>query len=413
MTPTENVQVRDRNQPEDIADILGTTAFKGYVNTPIQTLDGIVVQQPKWFLPLAEEAKRSAEEICIEKLNEQWAGIPHKKLLNQSFRDQLNSLQILEQLAPLELAKQHLPTDIIDILECLGKADNIPFNQLYYIVENCADRYYSEVIETFVPIIKRQFADRQTLLVNTAHSLKFLEEYSDRQVQIWKIFHKHHNIPDDIEDLHLHFDSFKTSLKTEFKHLKEATSRNIENIQTSLSIQQTYSSTLCSHINNIYSKLSELQKLIQYHCMSSHHGDSVQIEAPEFDPDIDGDSPAYTEEKHGKVPVQGTLATIPETSEPEDEDSIATGTNTDQQNYQETDWPDAHPMQIPRVSSSTAQPPEQGYNRCQVQPSAENLEIPELEENLEEEQFTDFDSFMTHHNTHQASKHIRQEYFSH
>ena len=70
-------------------------------------------------------------------------------------------------------------------------------------------------------------------------------------------------------------------------------------------------------------------------------------------------------------------------------------------------------MQIPRVSSLTAQPPEQGYNRHQVQPSAENLEIPELEENLEEEQFTNFNSFMAHHDTHQASEHIRQEYFSH
>ena len=232
-------------------------------------------------------------------------------------------------------------------------------------------------------------------------------------MQIWKIFHKHHNIPDDIDDLHLHFDSFKTSLETEFRHLKEGTPHNIENIQTSLSIQQTYSSTLCSHVNNMYSKLSELQKLIQHRCMSSHHGDLVQIEAPEFDPDTDGDSPAYTEEKHGKVPVQGTLATIPEISEPEDEDSIAPGTNTDQQNYQETDWPDTSPVQIPRVSLSTAQPPEQGYNRRQVQPSTENLEIPELEENSEEEQFANFDSFMAHHNTRQASEHMRQEYFSH
>ena len=138
---------------------------------------------------MAEEAKHLAEEIHIEKLNEQWASIPHEKLLNQSFRDQLNSLQILEQLAPLELAKQHLPVDIIHILECLGKADNISFNQLYYIAENCADRYYTKVIETFVSIIKRQFADHKLLLVKTARCLKFLEEYSDRQSQIWKIFH--------------------------------------------------------------------------------------------------------------------------------------------------------------------------------------------------------------------------------
>ena len=147
--------------------------------------------------------------------------------------------------------------------------------------------------------------------------------------------------------------------------------------------------------------------------MYSHQGDSVQIKAPKFDPDIDGDSPTNTDETHGKVPVQGTLATIPETSDPEDDNSIAPGTNTDQQNYQETNWPDAPPMQIPRVSSLIAQLPEQGYNRRQVQPSAEYFEIPELEENSEEEKFTDFDSFMTHHNTHQASEHIQQEYFSH
>ena len=187
-THRENLQLRDRNRPEDIADVLATTAFKEHVNTPLQTLNGTLVQQPKQFLPLAKEPKRLAEEIRIEKLNEQWAGIPHEKLLNQSFQDQLNSLQILEQLAPLELAKQHLPADIIDILERLGKANNIPFNQLYYIAENCMDHYYSKVIETFVAIIKKQFTNRQLLFVNTAHSLKFLEEYSDRQAQIWKIF---------------------------------------------------------------------------------------------------------------------------------------------------------------------------------------------------------------------------------
>ena len=230
--------------------------------------------------------------------------------------DQLNSLQILEQLAPLQLAKEHLPSDIIDILERLRKVDNIPFNQLYYIAENCVDRYYSKVIQTFISIIKRQFADRQTLLVNIAHSLKFLEEYADRQAQIWKILRKYHNLLDDVADLHLHFNSFKSSIKTDFKHLKEATSCNVQNIQTSLGVQQTYSSTLCSHINNIYNKLSELQKHIQHHCMYSHQSDTVQIDAPEYDPDIDRDNQLNTEEKHETVSVQGTLETIPELSEP-------------------------------------------------------------------------------------------------
>ena len=163
--------------PEDISDILGTRVYQRYMDTPLQTLDGIIVNQPKWFLPLAEEAKRIAEEIRIEKINEQWAGIPGEQLLNQSFNDHFNLIQILEQLAPLQLAKEHLPGDIINILERLGKADNIPFNQLYYIAENCADHYYSKVTETFVALLKCQFADRQLLLINTARSLKFLEDY--------------------------------------------------------------------------------------------------------------------------------------------------------------------------------------------------------------------------------------------
>ena len=75
ITPHENTQLQSRNTPEDIADILGTRAFQRYVDTPLQTLDGIIMNQPKHF-SLTKEAKRIAEEIRIEKINEQWAGIP-------------------------------------------------------------------------------------------------------------------------------------------------------------------------------------------------------------------------------------------------------------------------------------------------------------------------------------------------
>ena len=136
----------------------------------------------------------------------------------------------------------------------LSKADHIPHNQLYYIAENCANCYYSKVIETFMALLKWQFADRQLLLVNTARSLKFLEEYADRQALIWQIFRKHENIPDDIHDLHLHIDDFKTNIEKEFNFLKEATHKNVENFQTLLNLQQTYSVALCSHVNNIYYK---------------------------------------------------------------------------------------------------------------------------------------------------------------
>ena len=55
--PSENNQIQHRNMLADISDTLGTRGYQGYVETPLQTLDGIIVNQPKQFLPLAEEAK--------------------------------------------------------------------------------------------------------------------------------------------------------------------------------------------------------------------------------------------------------------------------------------------------------------------------------------------------------------------
>ena len=66
--------------------------------------------------------------------------------------EQPNALQSLDQLAPLTATKEHLPTDIINILEPLGKVNNSPFNQLYNLAEDCADRYCTKVIRnTYMP----------------------------------------------------------------------------------------------------------------------------------------------------------------------------------------------------------------------------------------------------------------------
>ena len=74
--PCESTQLQNTNTQENVKEILGTRAFQRYVDTPIQTLDGIIVNQPKCFLPLAQEARKITEEIRIKKINEQWAGIP-------------------------------------------------------------------------------------------------------------------------------------------------------------------------------------------------------------------------------------------------------------------------------------------------------------------------------------------------
>ena len=48
-------------------------------------LDGIYVNQPSQFLPLAQEAKKLAIALKKEQDASQWAGIPPEKLLQDSF----------------------------------------------------------------------------------------------------------------------------------------------------------------------------------------------------------------------------------------------------------------------------------------------------------------------------------------
>ena len=236
---------------------------KDYVQTPIQTLDGIHVHEPHWFLPLAKEAKQLAEALKKEQDTSQWAGILQEKLLLESFVEQLNSLQTLEQLVPLKAAKEHLPQDIINILELLGKADNIPFNQLYSLAEDCTDRYNTKVIKTLTQQLKGSFNNRQLVLVNMARALKFLESYRNRQTKLWKVLSKYDRLPD-------HFYNLRTTLQTEFNLLKKATSKSIENLHDAINLQQTYTTSLCSHVNAIFTKLVQLDRQIQTHCLYFH-----------------------------------------------------------------------------------------------------------------------------------------------
>ena len=286
--------------------------------------------------------------------------------------------------------------------------DNILFNQLYYIAENCADHYYSKVIETFISILKCQFADCQLLLVNTDQSLKFLEEYTDHQAQIWKIFQKHQTIPEDFQDLHLHFNDFKTSIEKEFAFLKEATSKNVGNFQTSLNLQQTYSTSLCSHVNNIYNKLAELQWQIQHCDPHMNSGDTIQIEAPDFDPDIDDISPTTIDQESNNLLIQGSASPTPKATELEIEHTTPAPSHQ-YTALQETDWPDAIPVEIP---SQIDQPNDQRIDTQWIQHDSEPVKIPQLEENSEEEQYPDLDTYLIHHNTFEASQCIHRDYQS-
>ena len=74
-----------------------------------------------------------------------------------------------------------------------------------------------------------------------------METYGQMHAQLWKALQKYHLILDKFEEL-------KTQLHTDFQFLKEATSKNIDNLQQALNLQQSYSTALCGHLNLLYSK---------------------------------------------------------------------------------------------------------------------------------------------------------------
>ena len=61
----------------------------------------------------------------------------------------------------------------------------------------------------------------------------------------------------------------------------------MKNLQQALTLPQTYTTTLCSHVNVIFSRMTKLeadiQKLTEKLMMEQ---DTVQIDVPDFDPDI-------------------------------------------------------------------------------------------------------------------------------
>ena len=153
----------------------------------------------------------------------------------------------------------------------------------------------------------------------------------DRQVLIWKIFQRHEHIPDDIQDLHLHIDDFKTNIEKEFNFLKEATCKNAENFQSLLNLQQMYSVALCSYINNIYSKLSEIQQQLPHSAQHMNTGDVIQIEAPDFNPDINELIPIQDHQK-----TQGSASIAQQFSKNFVESKAPALSHQD---VQDVDWP--------------------------------------------------------------------------
>ena len=137
-------------------------------------------------------------------------------------------------------------------------------------------------------------------------------------------------------------------------------------------------------------------------------GDAIQIEAPDFDPDIDDISSPTIDQVSNNLVIQGTASPTPKITEPGIEHATP-ARSIHQTASQDTDWPDAIPVEIP---SQIDQPNDQRIDIHWTRCNSEPVKIPQLEENSKEEQYPDLDAYLVHHNTFEASQCIHQDYRS-
>ena len=120
--------------------------------------------------------------------------------------------------------------------------------------------------------------DCQIVLVNTARALKYLEDFGQRQSQLFKVLEKYHLLPDNFKNL-----------QSQYGFLKQATLKNIEHLQQAINVQQTCAATICTYINSSLPCITKLeQTVLQLQQKITMDQDRVQINAPDYDPDIDG-----------------------------------------------------------------------------------------------------------------------------
>ena len=94
--------------------------------------------------------------------------------------------------------------------------------------------------------------------------------------------------------------------------------------------QQAYTTALYGHINSLYTKLAQLDRQVQMHCLYPHpKSDVVQLNAPDYDPDIDGQPDAV-------IDIQSLNAksitedTVPNTANSEQHTALCMDTNRPQ-----------------------------------------------------------------------------------
>ena len=154
--------------------------------------------------------------------------------------------------------------------------------------------------------------------------------------------------------------------------------------------------------------MAELQRQLPHSNPHMNTGNVIQIEVPDFDPDIDEALPISMNQHTNDPVTQGSVTSTLKSAEKVIECRTPAPLHTDI-DTQEVDWPDAISVEIP------PQYDQQIEQSIPTEPTHWNLgpaEIPQLEDNSEGEQYQDLETYLSHHNTFEASQHICRDYRS-
>ena len=165
-----------------------------------------------------------------------------------------------------------------------------------------------------------------------------------------------------------------------------------------------YSTALCSHVNNIYNKLAEIQQQLSHSNQHMNTGDVIQTEAPDFVPDIDEALPISMDQSIDHQETQGSVISTQKFAEKTAECRTPASSHQD---AQDVDWLDMIPVEIPPQPDQNIK---QNISTLPIQHEIDQAEIPQLEADPEEEKFQDLQTYLTHHNTYEESQCIHREY---
>ena len=195
--------------------------------------------------------------------------------------------------------------------------------------------------------------------------------------------------------------------------------KNVENLQEAVNLQQTYTTSLCGHINSIYAKLVQLNRQVQTHCLYPHpQSDVVQINAPEYNSDIDRQTDLLPDIQPSKASHTASTAEVSPHAKNIQEVTAPVTANSQEHTASSQDSDRLEHQSQPVLNNTdysvyqdTEQPRAEYPNN--FRPQLED--IPELEnneENWEEGQFADTD-FIDHDNTTEECDRMCHKYSAH